>query len=203
MHSITISLDFQGNFPVFYSRLLVLMFSKGLLLIALQRLSYLKINTQLPGGIGPVTGCVLLLGKYLVQVITKSDILPSTTFEPGVYLSNHGHIILGANKIGSGTVIHHCVTIGMNLENEGIPTIDRNVWIGPHCVIYGNIHVGEGATVLPYTVLTKSIPAGVVVRGNPARIVARDFDNTALRSTTGTEISSLNLKDCDVHSCPG
>lgn len=187
-------LEFPGKHPGVCSWLRVLLFSRGLLIIAQHRTNSWLSATQPMAGITTILKIALRIGKYLVQTATKSDILPSTIFDPGVYLSNHGHIILGAKSIGSGTVIHNCVTIGMNLGNEGIPTIGRNVWIGPHSIIYGNINVGEGATILPNTVLTKSIPAGVAVQGNPARLIARNYDNSALRSTThsGIEAHEIN-----------
>jgi serine acetyltransferase len=130
-------------------------------------------------------------GYYLSKVLAKSDILSSTQIEPGVYLSNRGHIILGARTIGTGTLIHGCVTIGMNLMNGGIPEIGRNVWIGPHSVIYGDIIIGDGVTVLPWTAVTKSLPPGVVVQGNPARIVKRGFNNNELRRSLTTDVGPL------------
>jgi len=57
-----------------------------------------------------------------------------------------------------------------------------SVWIGADCVVYGAISIGDGATLLPGTVLVKSIPAGAVMMGNPARLVLRDFDNADLRA---------------------
>ncbi len=116
--------------------------------------------------------------NYLSRLISKCHINSSSLLEPGVYLSDRGHIIIGARKIGTGTIIHERVTIGMNLYNKGIPEIGNRVWIGPGCVINGDIKIGDGVTVLPDTVLTKSLPPGVVVQGNPARVVKRDFDNT-------------------------
>jgi len=110
-----------------------------------------------------------------------------------VYLGDLGHLIIGAQRIGSGTMIHHRITIGMNLADKGKPTIGANVWIGPGTVIYGNITLGDGATVLPGTVLTKSIPAGAVVQGNPARVVRIGFDNAALRASTNYDIDAASL----------
>jgi serine O-acetyltransferase len=108
--------------------------------------------------------------------------------QPGVCLSDRGHIILGARVIGAGTMIHDRVTIGMNLFDEGIPVIGNDVWIGPNCIIYGNILVGDGVTILPNTVLAKSVPGCVVLLGNPARIVRRGFDNAVLRSSLATDV---------------
>jgi serine acetyltransferase len=136
-------------------------------------------------------GIAVRSGNYLSRVLVKSEILASTEVAAGIYLSNSGHLVLGARSIGSGTMIHERVTIGMGLPGIEIPAIGRNVWIGPDCVIYGEITVGEGATVLPGSVLTKSIPPGSVVQGNPARIVRRDFENSKLRNSLSTDYESF------------
>ena len=129
--------------------------------------------------------------RYLSRVLVKCDLESKTNVGAGVFLSNHGHIVLGARSIGSGTMIHQRVTIGMDLMEGKVPEIGKNVWIGPDCVIYGEITVGDGATVLPCTVLTKSIPPGSVVQGNPARIIKRQFENSKLRDNLSTDCESL------------
>lgn len=125
--------------------------------------------------------------KWIAQVGAKSLIRNSCDIEGGVCFSSQGHIVYGARKTGSGTVIGPRVTVGMNLTDRGSPTIGRGVWIGADCVIYGSINIGDGATLLPGTVLTRSIPAGVVMQGNPAQLVLRDFDNSELRSHGGID----------------
>lgn len=137
-------------------------------------------------------GVAVRIGNYLSKVLTKCDLLPSTKVEAGVFLSNKGHIVLGARSIGSGSTIHERVTIGMGLPGTEVPEIGRNVWIGPECVIYGEITVGDGATVAPGTVLTKSIPPRSVVQGNPARIVKREFENSRLRKSLSPSFESLD-----------
>jgi len=120
--------------------------------------------------------------KWATQVCAKSIICTSCEIEGGVYFSDQGHIVFGAQKTGAGTVIGPRVTVGINLTDRGTPAIGRSVWIGSDCVIYGSISIGDGATLLPGTVLTRSIPAGVVMQGNPAQLVLRNFDNTELRA---------------------
>ena len=141
--------------------------------------------------------CLHLLLKLLNPVLVfraKSEITGATEVAPGVYLSDLGELVIGARAIGEGTVIHHAVTIGMSTMNQGTPLIGRNVWIGPDCVVYGNIEIGEGATLLPGTVLSKSIPARAVVKGNPGRIVQMSFDNSRLRSSLDYRVDLEALK---------
>jgi len=122
-----------------------------------------------------------LLKLAIMKINTKSEIANDIEIEGGVCFSDQGHIIFGARKTGVGTVIGTRVTVGMNHADKGRPEIGRNVWIGSDCVIYGAISIGDGATLLPGTVLTKSIPAGVLMQGNPPHLVLRDFDNSELR----------------------
>jgi serine acetyltransferase len=119
--------------------------------------------------------------KSVTKIGTKSYISHNSELDNGISFSDKGYIIFGPKKTGGGTVIGTRVTVGMSHTDNGCPEIGRNVWIGSDYVIYGAITIGDGATLLPNTVLTKSIPAGVVMQGNPARLVLRNFDNTELR----------------------
>jgi serine acetyltransferase len=132
---------------------------------------------------------LVALGHPLVVVRVKADVVSDTEIAPGVCLSDRGHLVMWARAVGSGTVIHHAVTIGMSLMNQGKPIIGKNVWIGPDCVIYGSIEIGDGATLLPGTVLSKSIPPRTLVKGNPARVIQRDFDNSPLRSSLEFDVN--------------
>jgi serine O-acetyltransferase len=182
---------FLDRQPTFLSWIKVLLRSRGLFVLAVHRLAHNYYVRCPSGSVKFLFALAVHLGNYLSKLLAKSEILSSTQFEPGVYLSNRGHIILGARIVGTGTLIHERVTIGMNLMNRGIPEIGRDVWIGPHSVISGDIKIGDGVTVLPYSVLTKSLPNGVVVQGNPARIVKRDFDNSKLRCCLAIDVGHL------------
>jgi acetyltransferase-like isoleucine patch superfamily enzyme len=113
------------------------------------------------------------------------------------YLSNQGYLFCGALSIGAGSLIHDRCTFGHTVAGggDGRPTIGKDVWIGPDCVIAGPLTVGDGATVLPGSVLTFSVPPGAVVKGNPARIVQTNFDNSGLRGslTIVADVATANL----------
>jgi serine acetyltransferase len=142
-----------------------------------------------------VISAPLVLLRQVVKISTKSYTAEGIEIEGGVYFSDQGHIVFGSEKVGSGTVIGERVTVGMSHVDSGCPNIGRNVWIGANCVIYGAITIGDGVTLLPNTVLTKSIPAGVVMQGNPARLVLRNFDNTELRKRQNIDtVSYVNAK---------
>lgn len=127
-------------------------------------------------------------GRTLAVLVAKADVQAGVALGPGVMFSDRGHFVIGAKKIGRGSIIHHRVTVGMDLRNSGMPTIGEDVWIGPDCVLYGDIQIGDGATVLAGSVLTRSVPPRAVVSGNPARVVKRDFDNSGLRNSLRVDV---------------
>lgn len=48
--------------------------------------------------------------------------------------------------------------------------IGRDVWIGGGAIILPGITIGDEAVVGAGSVVTRDVPAGAIVRGNPARI---------------------------------
>lgn len=183
--------------PSLYQLANIWFVSPGLWTVAIYRLAH-RYEALRPAGFLSTTkkiflGIAVHFGTYLSNVLVKCDLLPSTRIAAGIFVSNRGHLVLGARSIGTGTIIHERVTIGMGVPGTEVPEIGRNVWIGPDCVVFGGITIGDGATVLPKTILTKSIPAGSVAQGNPARIVKREFDNSGLRKSLSTDCESLFL----------
>jgi acetyltransferase-like isoleucine patch superfamily enzyme len=53
--------------------------------------------------------------------------------------------------------------------------IGDNVWIGMNATILKGVNIGDNSVVAAGSVVTKSVPANVVVAGNPA-VVVRKFD---------------------------
>ncbi len=54
-------------------------------------------------------------------------------------------------------------------------TIEDDVWIGFGACVMKGVTIGKGSIVAAHAVVTKDVPADVVVAGNPARIVKRLF----------------------------
>ena len=77
----------------------------------------------------------------LVIVATKVDTSNETDIDGGVYISDRGNIVFGSRHTGSGTIVHHEVTIGMRPPGSECPEIGENVWIGPGCIVTGEIRM--------------------------------------------------------------
>jgi serine O-acetyltransferase len=179
-----------------WPRALVWFRSRGLIMLALQRIAhhYQARRAREGWSAGTIAWRILLaLVRRPVFIITKSEVSDWVDIGGGIYLSDNGFLILGPQRIGSGTLIHQRVSIGVRAGSAVRPTIGENVWIGPDCVIYGEISLGDGATVLPGSVVSMSVPAGAVAGGNPATIVRRQFDNRTLRRTLATDIDPKSL----------
>jgi serine acetyltransferase len=123
------------------------------------------------------------LGDGFNVIFCRSQFAEDCEIDGAAYLSNHGYLFCGARSIGAGSLIHDHCTFGHAVAGggDGRPTIGKDVWIGPDCVIAGPLTIGDGATVLPGSILTFSVPPCAVVKGNPARIVRTNFDNSGLR----------------------
>ena len=50
-------------------------------------------------------------------------------------------------------------------------TIGNRVWIGGGAIIIPGITIGDDSVIGAGSVVTRDVPAGVVVTGNPARIL--------------------------------
>ncbi|HCL6628038.1 TPA: maltose O-acetyltransferase [Citrobacter amalonaticus] len=77
---------------------------------------------------------------------------------PGVHIYTATHP-LDATERNSGLEFGKPVTIG------------NNVWIGGRAVINPGVSIGDNVVVASGAVVTKNVPANVVVGGNPARII--------------------------------
>lgn len=98
----------------------------------------------------------------------------------------------GGVKIGTGTIIAPNVIIysvnhNYDIDLEALPfdhkiiakavVIGRYVWIGGNSIILPGVTIGQGAIIAAGSVVTKDVPEGALVGGNPARVLKiRDMD---------------------------
>lgn len=57
--------------------------------------------------------------------------------------------------------------------NEAPVRIGSDVWVGCNSIILKGVTIGEGAIVSAGSIVTKDVPANVMVGGNPARVLKK------------------------------
>jgi serine acetyltransferase len=175
----------DGSGPLGWMR--VWLPSRGIMSLAVQRLVLRASDSRQRGPVfARPLGWLVGVARHVLLIAAKVHVASTTRIAPGVSFPDGGHLVLGALEIGPGTVIHRNVTIGMALLDGGRPRIGARVLIGSDCIIYGAVTIGDGATILPGSVVTRHVPASAVISGNPARVVATGVDNSRLRREVET-----------------
>ena len=67
--------------------------------------------------------------------------------------------------------------------------IEDDVWICQGTMILKGVRIGKGAVVGAHAVVTKDVPAGAIVAGNPAKVIGRVPSETEARAETLTIVA--------------
>lgn len=150
-----------------------------------------------------------LLGRVLSNLgrfLTGIEIHPGARIGERLFIDHGLGVVIGETaEVGDDVTMYHDVTLGGVMPSvdsaaqvglKRHPTIRDGVIIGSGAQILGPITVGEGARIGANAVVTKDVPAGVTVVGNPARIVMpKDKHATFLAYGTPTgELADPFLK---------
>jgi acetyltransferase-like isoleucine patch superfamily enzyme len=85
-----------------------------------------------------------------------------------------GEDCMFANDVDIRTGDSHSVIdaqTGERLNYAGDVVIGRNVWIAPHTVVLKGVSIGENSIIATGAVVTRSCEPGVIMGGNPAKII--------------------------------
>ncbi|MCR6711184.1 MAG: hypothetical protein NVV57_00190 [Demequina sp.] len=112
-----------------------------------------------------------------------------------IHIGDHTFINADFEAIGSGRVwIGDNVLIGPHARlftpnhpldpavraegwELGLPIrIEDRAWLGGSVVVCPGVTIGEGAIVGAGSVVTKDVPAGAIVGGNPAKVIGSALD---------------------------
>jgi serine O-acetyltransferase len=104
-----------------------------------------------------------------------------TEIGPGFVITHGWGLVLSPSAtIGSNVTVFHGVTIGQKhtISDSGrvksYPSIEDQVWVGPHAVIAGEVVIGQGSRIAPGTVVTDDVEPYSIVGGNPMRVIKTD-----------------------------
>ncbi len=107
------------------------------------------------------------------------------------FYANHGLVILDAAPVTIGNNVFIAPNVGLYTAGHPLDvrrrnqyfeyakpiTIGDNVWIGGGVQVMPGVTIGACSVVAGGSVVVKDVPAGVVVAGNPARVI-RTLDAT-------------------------
>lgn len=104
------------------------------------------------------------------QLAIGLEIPVSSTIGPGLLVHHGWATVINDNAVlGSNVTLLHSVTIGGT--EDGAPIIGDDVTIAAGAIILGPVVVGNRAIVGAGAIVTKNVPPGAVVAGNPAKVL--------------------------------
>ncbi len=99
-------------------------------------------------------------GCYLSAFVSSIHIGKGVMLAPQCALYSHSH------GTGPDRPIRE-----QPLVSKGPIVIEDEAWLGVKAVVLSGVTVGEGAVVAAGAVVTRDVPAGAIVAGNPAKII--------------------------------
>jgi acetyltransferase-like isoleucine patch superfamily enzyme len=85
------------------------------------------------------------------------------------------HVVVGANTTITDTDFHPVSPAGRQSSPDAgkaaSVVIEDDVFIGMNCLVLKGVTIGRGSVIGAGSVVTRDVPAGVIVAGNPARMV--------------------------------
>jgi len=103
-----------------------------------------------------------------------AELQPTARVAPGMVLKHTTGLVVGGDVVaGRGLVLHQNVTLGDRRPFGGQPRLGDHVTVGAGACVLGPITIGDHAMVAANSVVLDDVPAGAIVAGSPARVVAR------------------------------
>lgn len=115
-----------------------------------------------------------VLYRVIIEWVLGIEIPWKTTIGHSTRLYHGTALVINDKAIlGDRVILRHGVTIGHLGPGLPAPRIGDDVEFGSNSIVIGDIDVGDRTIIGSGAVLTKSVPADSVVRGNPAQIFPR------------------------------
>ena len=111
-----------------------------------------------------------------ISTVFAVDLHPAARLGKGILIDHGTGVVIGETAVvGDNVSILQGVTLGGTGKDVGDrhPKIGKNVLIGAHSTILGNIKIGKGAMIAAGSLVLKPVAPHVMVAGAPAREVGR------------------------------
>lgn len=102
---------------------------------------------------------------------------------PGLLLPHTHGTVIGALRIGASVTIYQGVTLGarevdFSYNEDARPIVEDDVILGAGAKVIGGVTLGRGARIGANAVVVKSVPAGMLAIGVPARVMSRPLEDS-------------------------
>jgi serine O-acetyltransferase len=144
------------------------------------------------------SGIVALLGRKVALLrhrwwsfVCGADIPVTCKIAGGLLLPHPNGVVIHPDaEIGPNCLLFQQVTIGE--ANFGVPILEGHVDVGAGAKVLGRITVGKDAKIGANAVVLRDVPAGATAVGVPARILRKDTDHRDTVPPDGTSRSGAS-----------
>lgn len=136
-------------------------------------------NKFILNSVGLLQPCLFNINTEGSRIIIGNNVgISGSTINATTSVSIGDNTIIGSGCLITDTDSHPILAEHRLLQYGGAQytkhapiVIEDNVFIGARSIIMKGVHIGNGSVVGAGSVVTKDVPANVIVAGNPAKII--------------------------------
>lgn len=139
------------------------------------------------------------LMQLIIFLMYNTKVTGDTEIGKGTYFVCNGvsTVLIPGCTIGNNCVLGLRFSTVRKFPYKEVPRIGNNVWIGPNVVVAGPVIIEDNVIIAGNSFVDKSVPAGAIVAGSPAKIIGytKDLDYNLFTNPKNKEGWSEYLVD--------
>lgn len=157
----------------------LLFFKKSKLKLCKKKFKHFTDTSDFRPGAYAVCCSKISIGNRVV--IRPGTMLFASPGENGKGITIHDDVLIGSG-VHFYTANHSFKDASVSIIDQGHDdskeiVLEKGCWIGANAIILAGVTIGENSVVGAGSVVTRSVPAKVVVAGNPAKVIKHIGNN--------------------------